>query len=81
MPEFELAELDYELQRESANVVNTPKGKGPQRPPELKSEPETERKSDLVELETQEQQEQNETPKGSARRKAREGEYKGSVRS
>ncbi|WP_208609656.1 hypothetical protein, partial [Streptomyces atriruber] len=29
MPEFELAELDYELRRESANVVDTPKGKGP----------------------------------------------------
>ncbi|MGW0907576.1 hypothetical protein [Streptomyces sp. NPDC002853] len=53
MPEFELAELDYELQRESANVVNTPKGKGPQRPPEMKSEPGTERKADLVELGTQ----------------------------
>ncbi|MEV6757882.1 hypothetical protein [Streptomyces sp. NPDC051214] len=53
MPEFELAKLDYELQRESANVVNTPKGKGPQRPPEMKSEPGTERKTDLVELETQ----------------------------
>ncbi|MFJ8583024.1 hypothetical protein ACIRD2_00005, partial [Streptomyces sp. NPDC093595] len=43
-----------------------------QRPPETESEPETERKTDLVRLET---------TKGSARRKAREGEYKGSVRS
>ncbi|WP_213083957.1 hypothetical protein, partial [Streptomyces alboniger] len=29
MPKFEPAELDYELRRESAKVVNTPKGKGP----------------------------------------------------
>ncbi|MFJ9177576.1 hypothetical protein [Streptomyces sp. NPDC102360] len=64
MPKFESAKLDYELPGDSANVVDTPKGKGPQRPPELKSEPETERKTDLVELETQEQQDRREAPGG-----------------
>ncbi|MEU6127443.1 hypothetical protein, partial [Streptomyces sp. NPDC047123] len=69
MPEFELAELDYELRRESANVVDTPKGEGPQRPPEMKSEPETERKTDLVELETQEQKKhRREAPGGKPER-------------
>ncbi|MFK4150104.1 hypothetical protein, partial [Streptomyces sp. NPDC004065] len=72
MPEFELAEADYESVRESANVVNverptdgSPKAKG--KPPDWESD-----RKDLIE---------SETPKGSARRKAREGEYEGSVRS
>ncbi|MFJ6630601.1 hypothetical protein ACIQMR_04195, partial [Streptomyces sp. NPDC091376] len=76
MPKFELDRLDYEPPGKSASVVNTPKGsrkaKALQRPLDTKSEPGTERKKNLVRLET---------PKGSARRKARKGEYEGSVRS
>ncbi|MFH9074029.1 hypothetical protein, partial [Streptomyces alboflavus] len=78
MPKFESAKLDYELPGKSANVVNTPKGKALQRPPELKSEPGTERKKDLVRLETRntEGKRPEESP-----RECSVGEYKGSVRS
>ena len=46
MPEFELAELDYELPRESANVVNVerPTDERPKpfaKPPDRESAPET----------------------------------------
>jgi len=46
MPEFELAELDYELARESANVVNVerPTGESPKLltiPTDRESGPET----------------------------------------
>ncbi|MFI6289813.1 hypothetical protein ACIBCM_34635, partial [Streptomyces sp. NPDC051018] len=58
MPEFLPDALDYELPRESANVVNTPKGKGlsNQSPDRIRS-PETECGKGLVRLETQDRRE------------------------
>ncbi|MEV5452820.1 hypothetical protein ACGFWG_37540, partial [Streptomyces sp. NPDC048405] len=74
MLEFELAGLDYESPEKSANVVNVERPTSESR--KLTTKPadrESDRKgSDRV---------GNARPKGSARRKAREGEYKGSVRS
>ncbi|MER6715844.1 hypothetical protein ABZ322_36680, partial [Streptomyces sp. NPDC006129] len=75
MPEFDADGLDYELDGESANVVNVerPTSESPGRtanPADRESD--REKRSDRV---------GNARPKGSARRKAREGEYKGSDRS
>ncbi|MDA4892061.1 hypothetical protein PFZ55_34855, partial [Streptomyces sp. MS2A] len=70
MLEFELAGLDYESPEKSANVVNVERPTGESRKPTTKpAGRESDRKrSDRV---------GNARPKGSARRKAREGEYKG----
>jgi hypothetical protein len=74
MPEFRTAELDYELGGESANVVNVER---PTSESEKVSGTPTDRESDPKGSDRV----GNARIKGSARRKAREGEYKGSVRS
>jgi hypothetical protein len=58
--------LDYEPQRKWFKVVERRKAKALQRPPETKSEPETERKKDLVRLETRktEGKRPEESPRG-----------------
>ncbi|MFC8823105.1 hypothetical protein, partial [Streptomyces rochei] len=74
MSEFNLAGLDYESTEKSANVVNVerPTGESPKADDEPADRESDRKGSDRV---------GNARPKGSARRKAREGEYKGSVRS
>ncbi|MFC9686519.1 hypothetical protein, partial [Streptomyces sp. NPDC056948] len=72
MPEFETDGLDYELDGESANVVNVERPTGESQGRKANPADRESDRKDLIESETQDRRE--------ARRKAREGEYKGSDR-